>query len=98
VENWNSANAFIFHGKSGELATNRLEDQEIAALALHLVQLCLVYVNTLIIQRLLETSRWHGVFEVEDLRALTLLMHHHIKPYGQFVLDMFTRLPLQHIA
>ncbi|GHO51390.1 hypothetical protein KSX_95530 [Ktedonospora formicarum] len=28
VENWNSANGFIFYGKSGEIATNRLDDQE----------------------------------------------------------------------
>nr|WP_317890750.1 Tn3 family transposase [Paenibacillus arenilitoris] len=25
VENWNSANSFIFYGKGGEIATNRLE-------------------------------------------------------------------------
>ena len=28
VENWNSANSFIFYGKGGEIATNRLSDQE----------------------------------------------------------------------
>ncbi len=32
VENWNSANSFIFYGKGGEVATNRLEDQELAVL------------------------------------------------------------------
>lgn len=26
VENWNSANGFIFYGRSGEIATNRLDD------------------------------------------------------------------------
>jgi TnpA family transposase len=36
VENWNSANGFIFFGKGGEVATNRLEDQEVSVLALHL--------------------------------------------------------------
>ena len=34
VENWNSANSFIFFGKGGEVATNRLEDQELSVLAL----------------------------------------------------------------
>jgi TnpA family transposase len=43
VENWNSANSFIFYGKSGEIATNRLDDQEVAVLSLHLLQICLVY-------------------------------------------------------
>jgi TnpA family transposase len=30
-------------GKSGEFATNRLDEQEVAALSLHLLQICLVY-------------------------------------------------------
>lgn len=47
IENWNSANAFTFYGKGGEMASNRLEDQELAMLALHLLQIAVVYVNTL---------------------------------------------------
>jgi TnpA family transposase len=46
VENWNSANSFIFFGKGDEVATNQLEDQKLSVLALHLLQACLVYVNT----------------------------------------------------
>lgn len=46
MENWNSANAFIFYGKGGEVATNRLEEQEqeqeLSVLALHLLQICLI--------------------------------------------------------
>lgn len=37
----------------GEIQTNRLEDQEIAVLALHLLQNCLVLINTLMIQEVL---------------------------------------------
>ncbi len=50
VENWNVANTFIFYGKGGELSSNRLDDQEISVLALHLLQISLVYINTLMIQ------------------------------------------------
>lgn len=51
IESWNAANSFIFYGKGGEIATNRLDDQEVVAvLSLHLLQLSLVYVNTLMIQ------------------------------------------------
>jgi TnpA family transposase len=50
VENWNSANGFIFYGRSGEIATNRLDDQEVAVLSLHLLQICLVYIHTLMVQ------------------------------------------------
>ena len=38
VENWNGAHSFIFFGKGGEVASNRLEDQELSVLALHLLQ------------------------------------------------------------
>jgi len=43
IENWNGANSFIFYGRSGDFATNRLDEQELAALSLHLLQICLVY-------------------------------------------------------
>jgi TnpA family transposase len=59
VENWHSANGFIFYGKSGEIATNRLDDQELSVLSLHLLQACVVYMNTLMLQDiLLHLSGW----------------------------------------
>ena len=51
IETWNGANSFILYGKGGEIATNDLENQELTMLALHLLQICLVYINTLMIQR-----------------------------------------------
>ena len=54
VESWNAANGFIFYGRGGELATNKRGDQEIGLLCLHLVQASLVYINTLMIQEVLE--------------------------------------------
>src|SRR5919109_2634571 len=36
VENWNSANGFIFYGKGGEISTNRFDEQELAVPSLHL--------------------------------------------------------------
>jgi TnpA family transposase len=44
IEQWNSVNGFIFHGKGGELLSNRPEDQEIAVLSLHLIQVSLALV------------------------------------------------------
>jgi TnpA family transposase len=95
VEHWNSANGFIFYGKGGEIATNRLEDQEIAVLALHLLQACLVYINTLMIQQVLESPSWFEKMEPEDFRALSPLISHHINPYGIFELNMGERLPIE---
>ena len=94
VENWNSANSFIFYGKGGEVASNQLEDQELSVLSLHLVQLCLVYINTLMIQRVLAEERWRQRLSEADLRALSPLIYTHINPYGRFELDMNARLPI----
>ena len=63
-------------------------------LALHLLQVCLVYVNTLMIQHILGQSHWAGRMELEDLRALSPLIYAHVNPYGRFELNMKTRLPL----
>lgn len=92
VENWNSANGFIFYGESGEVTTNRLEDQELSVLSLHLLQLCLVYVNTLMIQQVLAEPQWQKRMNGVDLRALSPLIYAHVNPYGLFELDMNTRL------
>jgi TnpA family transposase len=95
VENWNSANAFIFYGKNGEIAANQLAEQELSILSLHLLQICLVYVNTLMIQEVLAEPAWLQRMETRDRQALTPLIYPHINPYGAFHLDMKTRLPLQ---
>ena len=94
VENWNSANAFILFGKGGELASNRQEDQEVSMLALHLLQISMVYINTLMIQRVLSEPSWSGRLTTEDLRGLTPLIYGHVNPYGIFRLDMNARLPI----
>lgn len=95
VENWNSANGFIFYGKSSEIQSNNIADQEISVLCLHLLQICLVYVNTLMIQEILSENDWLERMEAEDYRALTPLIYQHVNPYGNFYLDMRERLPLK---
>ncbi len=95
IENWNGANEFIFYGKGGEIATNRLEDQELAVLSLHLLQSSLVYINTLMIQQVLEEPNWLKKMEPEDFRGLSPLIYNHVNPYGIFELDMSQRLPIE---
>jgi TnpA family transposase len=94
IENWNSANDFILYGKGGEFASNRLEDQEILMLSLHLLQVSLVYVNTLMIQQVLTEPMWSGRLTAVDLRALSPLKWQHVNPYGTFTLNMGERLTL----
>ena len=63
-------------------------------LALHLIQNCMVYINTLMIQRVLEQSHWQGKLTLRDYAALTPLIWEHVNPFGRFDLDMNARLPL----
>ena len=94
VEGWNGANDIIFFGKSGELSSNRRDQQELSVLSLHLLQTALVFVNTLMIQDMLNEPEWQGVLTDEDKRALTPLFWMHIQPYGEIQLNMGSRLQL----
>ena len=98
VENWNSANGFVFFGKGGEIASNRITDQEISALALQLVQASMVYVNTRMVQSVLSDPNWQDRLSPEDYRGLTPLIYAHITPYGRYDIDLQTRIDYEHIA
>src|SRR5260370_37734315 len=98
IENWNSANDFILYGKGGEFTSNRREEQEILMLSLHLLQVSLVYVNTLMIQQVLVEPVWRGRLTAVDLRALSPLKWQQINPYGTFILNMKERLPLESVT
>jgi TnpA family transposase len=94
IENWSSDNSFIFDGRSSEISTNDRQAQEVLVLALHLLHVSMVYINTLMIQRVLVEPRSVDRMETEDLRALAPLIYTHLNPYGRFELDMETRLLL----
>jgi TnpA family transposase len=47
---------------------NRLEDQELAMLSLHLLHICLVYINTLMIQQVLSEPEWPNSLTAEAPR------------------------------
>jgi TnpA family transposase len=95
---WNSANGFIFYGKSGEISSNNRIEQEIALLSLHLLQMCVVYINTLKIQQVLAEPEWLNRLNKKDLRGLTPLIYGHINPYGKFLLDLSKRLVLELVS
>jgi TnpA family transposase len=94
VETWNSTNGFIHYGKQGEIATNRRDHQEMNLLCLHLLQASMVYINTLMIQQVLNEPERLASMTPRDLAALSPLITQHINPYGRFELDMEARLPL----
>ncbi|HEX5852611.1 MAG TPA: Tn3 family transposase, partial [Solirubrobacteraceae bacterium] len=85
---------FVFFARRGDFASNRREDHEISMLALHLLQNCMVYINTLMLQQILARPPWSSRLSPRDLGALTPLIWEHVNPYGRFELDMNIRLPL----
>jgi TnpA family transposase len=100
VENWNSATNFILYGRHGEFSSNRQEDQELTMLSMHLLQISLVYIQTLMIQDVLAEPEWMNRMTKEDLRGLTPLIYSNVNPYGLIRLNMAERLTIEsaHIA
>jgi TnpA family transposase len=94
VENWNSANEVVFYDKDGVLTGADREHVEVSMLALHLLQISLVFINTLLVQRVLDDPAWESRLTAEDRRALSALFWTHVNPYGRFRLDMSKRLDL----
>jgi TnpA family transposase len=95
VENWNSANKDIFYGKAGDLTGDDREHVEVSALALHLVQATIAYLNTHLIQIILrEDPKLRARLTPEDLRGLAALFWTHLNLYGRLELDMTNHLDL----
>jgi TnpA family transposase len=90
VEHWNSANAAIFYGKDSELTGPDRDSQEVAMLALHLLQSALVLVNTRLVDRVLTEPEWAARMQDADRRALTPLFWSNVALHGSFHLDMDT--------
>ena len=92
MEQWNSANATIFYGKDSELTGPDRDSQEVAMLALHLLQSALVLVNTRLVDRVLNEPAWASRMEDNDRRALTPLLWSNIALHGAFELDIDTHI------
>ena len=94
IEQWNGAHDFVSFARRGELTSNRREDHEVGTLASHLLQDRTIYVDTLMLQRVLAQPHWGRKLGPRDLGALTPLIWEHVNPYGRFELDMNVRIPL----
>ena len=58
VESSNRANDVIAHGNHGTIASNRRDEQEMFVACLRILQAALVYVNTLMLQDVLDEPDW----------------------------------------
>jgi hypothetical protein len=63
-------------------------------LCLHLLQVSLIYINTLMLQEVLSDSSWSDRMTPEDWRGLNPLGYAHVT-YGQFSCDMEKRIELK---
>jgi hypothetical protein len=46
------------------------------------------------IQQILAEPAWSGRLNAQDLRGITPLVYGHVNPYGSFLLDLHSRLPI----
>jgi hypothetical protein len=82
-------------GKTGELASNSRDEQELSVLCLRITQAALVFVNILMIQDLLDDPDCADILATDaDMRGLTPLFWEHVLPYGEVKLNMTNRLTL----
>ena len=88
VENWNGVNDFIRYGQGGQFVTNNPLEMEISMLCLHLLQNCLILINTILLERTIEKHSLFETLSAADFRALTPLFHAHVNPYGRFELHL----------
>lgn len=94
IENWNSVNSFIHFGQNSKIVSNNLEDQELSMLCMHLLQVSLNYINTLMLQEVLSEPDWSERMTVEDWRGLNPLGYAHVT-YGNFTCNMNKRIKLK---
>jgi hypothetical protein len=67
-------------------------------LCLHLIQASLVYINTIMIQEVLEDPGLLDTMTPRDRAGLSPLLTGHVTPFGRFDLDLETRLPLKDLV
>jgi TnpA family transposase len=87
IEQWNGATDFVFFARRGELTSNHREDHEVS-ISLHLLQNCMVYINTLMLQQVIAELHWMDRLTARDLAALTPLILEHVNLYCRIDLDM----------
>jgi hypothetical protein len=55
----------------------------------------MVYVNTLLVQKVLSEKEWLNKMQPKDFQGPTPLFYGHITPYGEFQLDMNKRINIE---
>jgi len=59
------------------------------------LQISLVYINTLLVQKVLADEAWLNKMQPEDFRGVTPLFYSHVNPYGRLSLNMNERIIIE---
>ena len=74
VARCNEAHDFLCYGRPGVFATKQREQQEITTLALQLLQNCLMLINTLLVEKMLEQHQFLPQLTDADRRCDVILL------------------------
>jgi TnpA family transposase len=88
-------NGFIFCGRSSKIATSSCQARETSVLAIHLLQVSMVCIKTLMMRQALAEPNWKNRMEPGDLQALSALNSSHVDTYERFEPNLDERLPLR---
>lgn len=94
VESWHGGQDQLFFGNGGDIDSNNPAEQQLSVACLRILQSALVYINTLMIQEILQRPEWTNRLTDADHRGLTPLFWIHVSPYGEVRLNMNNRLDL----
>lgn len=76
---------FVHYAKNIDAPSNNTDDQEVSILTLHLIQLCMTYVNIVMLQNLLKKK-------LLPKGQYTSSFYNHINPYGDINFSFTKRL------
>jgi TnpA family transposase len=89
VEAFNGFIKWLFFGSEGMFGDNNSEEQQKRLAYLHVVANAVIYQNVVDMSRVLEELAKEGLeFSEEDVAALSPYLTHHIKRFGEYVLDV----------
>ena len=91
TENWNSMAKAIHYADNIDIRSNDVTEQEVSVLCVHFLQLCIVYLNFLLIQNLAGDDEKLKL-NISESDSITPTFYFHINLYGAIDLSFNSKL------
>ena len=91
TENWNSMAKAIHYADNIDIRSNDVTEQEVSILCVHFLQLCIVYLNFLLIQNLANDDDKLKL-NISASDSITPTFYFHINLYGAIDLSFNSKL------